>query len=658
MRFSGGRHIVTGLVRSVCVRLIGMATAAALVGGAAAANAQSASTAPSPAPSASAAASPSPRATPAQAVGTVHVAVDAHTTFISQSTNGAGTNPPEGPAFIAGSPAAPLSPYDTFSSAPMTPGNADESALYVTPTYAGKAFTASARFGIGDVFGSVTNASYWGESLIPPLNPHLGSQLLPYAIAFPHGAGQDDGTGFVASVVNGELATRDGHLRLRGGWFDLQQSDSFVFTQPAYTSAEPGLAVLPAESLGNGVPTADFWSMANAQYPLHGIDLVASSGIATAELTNATLPSLPGTSARLTMGSLVFDHGEGTRLSVQLANIATGGTLVPTTVLYAQGSLIDTPQGMLPSGSIGGQQQSILGLRGAFHVFHLFDGLIEYGHSTYDADHVSEPGTQHPGNYYHAGISKTVGHASANVDFYANDPYYATAILPYGVPENVWAVAWSWPGQWLKSNYQLIDNFPVNVNREGYRVKYQLAGGPVEVRLSYANFGQIQPITIANAEQTGFVDGFFLPQDNDAATLSRQNQYAFWSTWHARFADVVVDWTDDAIRRPALPGHSADTVDYHTPQYSVYATRHLSASVLVSLGIADYFMNGSFAQTYENVDFGQREGFVGGEFRESRHTSTLLTYRRSAFSGYAIVPGDPPPDFTDNLLVLEQRISF
>jgi hypothetical protein len=153
MRFSGGRHIVTGLVRSVCVRLIGMATAAALVGGAAAANAQSASTA------ASAAASPSPRATPAQAVGTVHVAVDAHTTFISQSTNGAGTNPPEGPAFIAGSPAAPLSPYDTFSSAPMTPGNADESALYVTPTYAGKAFTASARFGIGDVFGSVTNAS-------------------------------------------------------------------------------------------------------------------------------------------------------------------------------------------------------------------------------------------------------------------------------------------------------------------------------------------------------------------------------------------------------------------------------------------------------------------------------------------------------------------
>ena len=540
----------------------------------------------------------------------------------------------------------------------MTPGNANESALYVTPTYATNAFTASARVGVGAVFGSITNASYWGESLIAPLNPHLGAQTLPYAITFPQAPGQDDGTGFVASILNGELATRDGHVRLRGGWFDLAQSDSFVFTQPAFTSSQPGLAVLPAESLGTGAPSADFWTLANPQYPLHGIDLVAKSGIATAELTDATLPSLPGTSARLTMGSLVFDHGEGTRLSVQLANVATGGALVPTTILFAQGSLIDTPQGMLPSGLIGGQQQSILGVRGAFHVFHLLDGLIEYGHSTYDADHVSEPGTQHPGNYYHAGVSKTFGRSSADFDFYANDPYYATAILPYGAPENVWAVAWSWPGQWLKSNYQLINNFPVNVNRQGYRIKYQIDGGPIDVHVSYANFGQIQPITIANANKTGFVDGFFLPQSNDAATLGRQNQYAFWATWHAPFADVVIDWTEDAIRRPALAGHGADYVNYHTPQYTIYATRALTKYVLVSLGIAEYFMNGSFAQTYENVDFGQRQGFVGGEFRESPHTSTLLTYRRSAFSGFAIVPGDPPPDFTDSLIVLEQRLSF
>ncbi len=619
---------------------------------------------PSPAPSASAAASasPSPSATPStaptQPPGTLRLALDAHTTFISQSTQGNGIDPPEGPAFIAGSPAAPLTPYDTFSSAPMTPGNASESALYLTPTYATKGMTLSARLGVGYVFGSVTNAAYWGESLIPPLNPHLGAQQLPYAIAFPQGAGQDDGHGFVGSVVSGAIATSDGNLRLRGGWFDLQQSDSFVFTQPAFTSSEPGLAVLPAESLGTGVPSADFWTMANPQYPLHGIDLVGKSGITTAEVTDATLPSLPGTSARLTLGSVVVDHGEGTRLSFDAEHVTTGGALVPTTILFAQGVLIDTPQGNLPSGEIGGQQQTIYGIRGAFHVGKLFDGLIEYGHSEYDADHVSEPGTQHPGNYYHAGISKKIGRSSAFADFYANDPFYATAILPYGAPENVWAVAWSWPGQWLKSNYQLIDNYPVNVNRQGYRLKYQLDGGPLEVHVSYANFGQIQPITIANANQTGFVDGFFLPQDNDAATLGRQNQYALWATWHTHLADLVFDWTEDAIRRPSLPGHDADYVNYHTPQYTIYATHRFTPNVLASLGLASYFMNGSFAQTYENVDFGQREGFVGGEVRETEHTSTLLTLRRSVFNGFAIAPGGSAPDFTGTQLVVEQRLTF
>ncbi len=73
---------------------------------------------PSPAPSASPAPTPRP--------GTVSVAADAHITFISQSTSGFGQlGLPEAPDFIAGtSPAAPVSPYDTFSSAPMTPGNA------------------------------------------------------------------------------------------------------------------------------------------------------------------------------------------------------------------------------------------------------------------------------------------------------------------------------------------------------------------------------------------------------------------------------------------------------------------------------------------------------------------------------------------------------
>jgi hypothetical protein len=611
---------------------------------------------PSPAPSASPGASPARAPRP----GTVRLAADAHFTFISQNTNGNGQlGLPEAPNFIAGtSPAAPNTPYDTFSSAPMTPGNAGESALYLTPTYYGTGLNVSATIGIGFVTGSTTNATYWGESLIPPLNPHLGSQTLGYGVAFPTMPGQDDGSAFVASVLGGSIATRDGSLRLRGGWFDLAQTDSFVFAQPAYQSAIPSLAVLPAESAGNGPPTADWWSLAGGVYPLHGIDLTGTLGRATAELTDATLPSLPGSSARLTQGSVVIDHGEGTRYSLDVSHVTTGGALVPTTILFATGTPILSTQGLLPFGTIGGQRETIYGLRGAFHLFGLADAVVEYGHSVYQADGVAMPGSGQPGNYYHAGISKTIRRATASFDLYKNDPYYATAILPYGAPENVWSVAWSWPGQWLKSNYQLINNYPVNVDRQGYRVKYQLNGGPLELHASYANFGQIAPITFTNAAQTGFVDGFFLPQPDSAATLGRQNQYALWTTWHAGIADFTVDWVEDAIRRNADLGHPLDFVSYVTPEYTMYASRSLTPFALVSLGYAQYFMKGEFASITENVNFGQRQVFVGAELRESPHTSTLISLRRSAFAGFATAPGLAPPDFTGTLLILEQRIKL
>ncbi len=575
---------------------------------------------PSPAPSASPTASPR--------LGSVTLDASAHVTFVSQSTSGFGTRGlPEAPGFVSGaSPAAPLTPYDTFSGAPMIPGNAGESALYFTPTYQGGAVDVSATLGLGYVTGSTTNATYWGESLFP--------------------------------LLSGSIATADGNLRLRGGWFDLVQNDGFVFQQPLYQSAVPSLAILPAESLGNGPPNADFWPLAGGAYPLHGIDLVGMHNSATIELTDAALPSLPGTSARATLGSFVIDHGEGTRLSFDYAHITTGGALVPTTVLFAQGTPFVTSQGLLPFGTIGGQRQTIFGARGAFHIGSLADATIEYGHSTYDADGVALPGSGKPGNYYHAGLSKTVRRASLAFDVYKNEPYYATAILPYGAPENVWSVAWSWPGQWLKSNYQLINNFPVNVDRQGYRIKYQLTGGPFELRAVYANFGQIDPITRSNALQSGFVDGFFLPEDDTAATLGRQNQYGLWATWHARVADITVDWVEDAIRRGANVGHDIDFVSYVTPEYTLMASRKLTPYATVSLGYAQYFMTGSFGNTTQNINFGQREGFAGAEVRESPHTSTLITLRRSAFSGYATVPNGAPPDFTGTLVVLEQRIKL
>jgi hypothetical protein len=613
---------------------------------------------PTPSPAPSPAASAAPAATPRP--GSITLDASAHITFVSQSTSGFGTlGLPEAPGFRAGtSPAAPLTPYDTFSGAPITPGTMGESALYLVPTYHNGAFDVAATFGLGYVTGSTTNATYWGESLFPTLNPHLGQQQLAYAVQFPTRAGQDDASAFAASVLGGSIATADGKLRLRGGWFDLAQNDGFVFQQPLYQSAVPSLAILPAESLGNGPPSAEFWSQAGGYYPLHGVDLIGANGPSTVELTDATLPSLPGSSARVTMGTFVMDHGEGTRFSLDVAHVSTGGMPVATTVLFAQGTPIVTSQGLLPFGTIGGQRQTIYGLRGAFHAGTIADAVIEYGHSTFDADGVALPGTGKPGNYYHAGLAKTIRRASLAFDAYKNEPYYATAILPYGAPENVWSVAWSWPGQWLKSNYQLINNYPVNVDRQGYRVKYALTGGPFELRAMYANFGQIDPITRTNALQTGFVDGFFLPEDDTAATLGRQNQYGLWATWHAGFADISVDWVEDAIRRSANLGHPIDFVSYVTPEYTLLASRRLTPAALVSIGFAQYFMTGSFGNVTQNINFGQREGFIGAEVRESAHTSSLVTLRRSFFSGYATVPNFAAPDFGSTLFLLEQRIKL
>jgi hypothetical protein len=594
-------------------------------------------------------AAPSPAPSPSPAAGTVSIEVDAHTTFISESTRGPGIAPPEGPGFAAGSPFSPLTPYDVFSSAPLTPGNAAESSAYFTPRYEGASFRASLTFGAGYVTGSTTSAAYWGEPLFPTLNPHLGAQLLPYRIVFPTHPGQDDGTAFVASIVSGSIASRDGNAALQAGWFNLHQSDSFVFTQPAVTNVSPEIAFATPESLGGGPPNLDWWQSQTA-IPLHGVDAFFKRGIATVELTDATLPSLPDTSARMEMASLAIDRGEGTRYSAQVLHVVTGGKPLSETVLYgANPQIFVTPQGWLPVSTIGGQRQWIFGARAAFHVSSSIDGVAEYGHSTYGAGNV-------PGNYYHIGGTKNVRGASFGADVYRNEPYYAQTLLPYGVPENQWSIAWSWPGQWLKSNYQLINNFPVNIDRQGYRLSYALHGGSLELKAMWGQFAQIAPITISNALRPGFVDGFFLPQLDANATLGRQQQYALWTAWHGRLGNLTLDYVNDAMRRPAAIGASQDFVNYDAPEYVIALSRNLGAATLGSISYGRYAMRGSFAATSTNVDFAQRMFVAGLELQESRSTAALVSVRWAGFSGAPSIPLGPSPAWSGTLFVFEERL--
>jgi hypothetical protein len=604
------------------------------------------------------AASPSPSASPTPRPGTIRWSLDAHTTFVSQGTNGPGIAPPEAAGFASGAPLSPLTPYDVFSSAPLIPGNASESGLLLRPTYFGKTFDLGFVVGAAYVRGSATNAAYWGESLFAPLNPHVGAQQLPLRIVFSNHAGQDDGNAFVASVLSGSIATKGRSLVLKAGWFNLTQSVPFAFVQPAVTNANPALAIATPETLGEGPPNLDAWQPSPAVLPLHGIDLTAKRGLATLELTDASLPTLPGTPARIVTGSLVIDHGEGTKYALQYLHVGTGGDLVSTTVLYGANPRLELgPQGPLPISTIGGQRQRIYAASASFHAAKALDALAEFGHSTYDADAVAEPGTGKAGNYLHLGLTRTFGRTSATLDLYRNEAYYANALLPYGTPENVWSIAWSWPGQWLKSNYQLINDFPVNINRQGYRIKLATkdAAGRLDVRGVYANFGQIEPITFSNALRTGFIDGFFLPQPDAFPSVGRQHQYLLFAGWHPPFGDLTFDYAEDTMRRPAALVRPQDTVSYDNPEAVLTFARHLGPNTLVSAGLARYGMRGSFGQGYTNIDFAERIVFAGLQFAESPHATALLTLRRTAFGGIPSALGGPPPNFTATSLVFEQR---
>lgn len=597
---------------------------------------------------------PSPTATPV--VGSVSWALDGQQLFLDQQTGGPGTQPPEGAGFATGAPLAPNTPYDAWSSAPQVPGLSGILQYVVTPTYNGRNLSLSANVGLGFVTGSVTNAAYWGENLLPTYNPHLGNTALPYAIVFPENANGDRGTAFRASILGASIGSPNGAWTARAGYFDLTQSDRFVFIQPAFTSVTPAIAVAPAESANAGLPSLSSWPSPEPGLPLLGVDLTAHRGTASVEFSDAALPALPGTQARVTTGSLVVDRGEGTRYTLQIAHLATGGAALSTTTLFgANAATFPGPQGDLPVSTLGGQRGTIAGASAAFHA-KSFDALVEAGRQWYDADNVIEPGTQKPGGYYHIALTRKVRRVTARIEGFRFEPRYATTILPYGVPENIWSSAWSWPGPWLKSNYEMNDNSAAGVNRQGFRIAYAVDGGPFEAHLQFAHFAQIDEATYTNAHQTGFVEGFFLPQPDGFGTRGEQTQAVSWLAWHPPFGNVSLDYVVDVEHRAAMRGRPQDLVDYEVPQTVLSLWRQFSPETIVSVGYGYYETKGTWAAT--PLRFGEATLFAGAQLQESKQGALLVQLRHNSFTGLPSVTGGPSPDFGANLLVVEQRVHF
>lgn len=564
---------------------------------------------------------------------------------------------PEAPNFKSGaSPLAPNTPYDLFSSTPQVSGNAGISSLTSIVSYGSKVFDFSLSGGLENVVGSVTNAAYLGENLMPTLNPHLGWQALPYAVSFPTHPGQDDGTATRLSILAGNIATADGNLILRAGWFDLGQTDRFAFAQPNLTNLNPAIAYAPPETLSSGLAGLDSWQPLSSTLPLQGIDLIAKHGLATLEATDAALPAQPGNSARLLMGSIVFDHGEGTRFSAQVLHGTTSGTPFTTTVPFgADPAFTLYPQGVIGTSTLSGQRETIVGGRGAFHVMPALgiDGVAEIGRSWYDSTLAARPGSSSPGGFYHAGVLKTRGHVSESIDFYRMEPRYATMILPYGAPENTWGATFAWPGLWPVGNYQLVDNSAVAANRQGYRLRIALDKTPVEVHLEYTSVRQIAAETVVSSLQTGFLDPYYLPQHVDAATFGRQKHVGVWAAWHPTFGDITLDLIDDTLYRPFAAAHPEDRVSYEVPQAVLAYARHLSPNVVVSTGLGRFAVKGAFS---EPIDLSERLLFAGFELAQTSRSTLLVSVRRTASGGITSYPALPrSPDYTGTTLIVEQH---
>lgn len=594
--------------------------------------------------------SPSPVPTPRFAIS-----VSGSNVFIDQATGGPGTNPPEGYEFAHGSPISPMSPYDWFSSAPVTPGVAGVAQYELTGTYHASGVDLSATFGLGALTCSTTNALYWGESLIPNLNAHGLSRIVPFSIVFPAHAGEDDASVANASLVNASAGSSDGGWKVQGGYFYLTQSDRFVFAPPPLTSAVPSLGAQTAETLGPGLPSIDAWTASPSSLPLLGADGVWHRASVTVELTDALLPALPETNVRLTMGSLVWDRGDYGRFSLQLAHLWTTGGPIPTTAYFGTDQDVHySPLGRLYTSLLSDQVQTIAGARAFFHPLKGWDALAELGRAWYDAGLVSYPGTSRYGNFQHFSLARHLGADLATLEYHRFDPTYATMVLPYGIPENIWSTPWSWPGVWLKSTYQLVDNSVIGANRAGFRFKYDHNNKNVEFHASYGDWRQLVPITFANASQVGFVDGFFLLQKNAFATYGRDRQLGLYVAWHLSQDDFAFDAVEDYLSRNAEPSQPIDVVADHLPQVVVSWAHHFNKKLLAVGGYGRYEAAGTWALTPVDAIYGV--GFAGVQFATGPNTALLVEARRYALVGLPSMPNGAPPTMQGTSLIVDQRI--
>jgi hypothetical protein len=472
-----------------------------------------------------------------------------------------------------------------------------------------------------------------------------------------------------SSLLNGSVGAIDGSWTATGGWFLPSASLPFVFAPPPLPNSVPAIAPQLPETLARDPLRLSQWGEEWSALPLQGFDVRAQGAKTAAELFDAALPNRFtsarfNSSARVTSLSLRTHAAHEPQFALQVTRVVenTLGGFSPISAGVLWGGDSETqvgPEGPEPDSDTFGQRMTVAGASamlplGAETTLH-----AELGRSWFAAQHFSAPGQPTLGGYYHLGVTRARGHHQISLDAYRFEPTYAPAILPYGNFVNTWPVAWSWPSNWLKGVYQLVDNGDASIDRQGVRLRYDGGGARLSYAAAAARFVQVTPFNATTALLPGFTDPFFTSRE-DAAVSYRgtQMQYLAHLQWNEPWLDVSFDVADDVLKRRAPASSPDQGVDLRVPE-TLLTFSHASGGAVYAAGAGRFAIAGCYALCGTTpVSIAQRVYFAGANFTISPHSSWLLEWRRYVTGGVPFAGFPFSPAYTGTRVIAEERFTL
>jgi hypothetical protein len=580
--------------------------------------------------------------------------METYTSGTNQQFVGPGISPPEGPGFAAGSQLAPGTPYDFFSGAPQVTGQGLSQDFLLKPSYSiTPAFDITATFGYASGAGTGNVFNYYGDALVPTINPSIGSRAFTLAPAFPTHNGQDSASAVRMSVLSGSILDRNGNAGLSVGWFNLHQNLPFAFSQAPWTNmAFTPVPQIP-QNIGDGPPTIDVMKEGPEILPLQGEDFWLKSNLATVEVTNASLPGPSTSPARILTGSLLLDHGSGLRYSGQFTALNTTGPDTAAVLFGSNASLVNG----VPQSTVFSQHMILTGVGAAFPIS-TSDAELRYGYSCYSATGTAfNTAACTSGNYYYGKVHHGFQNFDLSLEGVRFEASYAPALLDYGTPQNVWSYPAAWPGTWLRGNYQLVDNSMVGPNRQGVRVATTFIVQGVEVRFAFAQYQQIAALNSTSAFTPGFIEPYFLPQNTTPGTLGYEQHFEGWFNYHAGFADITLDLSQVNTWRSAPAGQPQDNVLMSYPAGVLSFSRPFGPKVTGTAGLGRFELSGQFDTSGPtNASLQQNVIFAGVQLRSNANTGYGLIWSNYSTSGQPTLPGGPSPAYHGPQIQFYQRL--